>query len=246
MLLKYLWFWQDRIATVISDERRTQRRRTFQNVYKNNLWGRDKNGGYFSGPGSRGEAAALYVTRMTELLNRHTAEFGRPITVVDLGCGDFCVGQALVTEIPELIYVGCDIVPEVIRQNDKLYSNSRVIFRQLDIVTDPLPEGDVYLVRQVLQHLSNHDIIRFLGRLSCSYLYVTEGHPTELVGPANPDKVTGPNVRFDWKTGRGRGVELDQPPFNLTTQELFRVFSSKEVIVTQRVFLLGGAGSDGG
>ena len=53
----------------------------------------------------------------------------------------------------------------------------------------------------------------------------------------NPDKLAGYDVRFDWRTGRGRGVELDNPPFDLVTQEMFRAFAPPhEVIVTERVF----------
>jgi len=193
---------------------------------------------YFSGEGSRGAAAEIYVERMTELLKCRIAELGRPITVIDLGCGDFQIGRALVAKVPDLIYIGCDIVSEIIAHNAQTYANAQVNFRCLDIVADPLPEGDVYLVRQVLQHLSNAEINTFLRRANCKYVYVTEGHPIERVGSVNPDNVTGADVRFNRHAGRGRGVELDQPPYNLTTREMFRAFSPpKEVIVTELVVL---------
>ncbi len=223
-----------RAKRLITSEQ-ARRRQIFQKVYKHNLWGSDGNSKYFSGVGSRGEAADIYVERMAELLKRHVAELGRPITIIDLGCGDFQVGRALVTKLPDLNYVGCDIVPELIAHNAKVYATAHVSFRRLDIVADPLPGGDVYLVRQVLQHLSNTEIMSFLQRVSCKYLYVTEGHPVDRIGSVNPDKVTGPDVRFDWRTGRGRGVELDKPPYGLSTQEMFRVFSPNEVIITELV-----------
>src|SRR5262249_8800590 len=134
---------------------RGRRRRIFQDVYKDNLWGNDGISKYFSGFGSRGEAVEGYVGRMAELFKDKTVEFGPPITIVDLGCGDFQVGSALMGKLPNLVYVGCDIVPELIEHNTKLYATDQICFRQLDIVADPLPKGDVYLVRQVLQHLSN-------------------------------------------------------------------------------------------
>jgi O-methyltransferase domain len=218
--------------------KRALRRQAFQDVYENNLWGIDGNSKYFSGAGSRGEAAETYVNRMAELLKRHVVEIGRPITVVDLGCGDFQIGRALTAKLPDLNYLGCDIVPEIIAYNTKMYAGSRIKFRQLDMVADSLPEGDVYLVRQVLQHLSNADIVSFLGHVNCKYLYVTEGHPAERVGPANPDHVAGASVRFDYCSGVGRGVELDQPPYGLTTREIFRAFSPPhEFIVTDLVVL---------
>jgi hypothetical protein len=65
---------------------------------------------------------------------------------------------------------------------------------------------------------------------------VTEGHPEQRTGPVNLDKVAGADVRFDWKSGRG--VELDQAPFNATVTEEFRTFAPPhEVIITQRLIL---------
>ncbi len=33
--------------------------------------------------------------------------------------------------------------------------------------------------------------------------------PTILEGPANPDNPSDPGVRWDWRTGRGCGIEFD-------------------------------------
>jgi Glycosyltransferase sugar-binding region containing DXD motif len=215
------------------------RRKTFQDAYKRNLWGKDSHSQFYSGAGSRGEAAQIYVERMVELLQQHATELGRPLTVVDLGCGDFQIGSALMARLPDFTYIGCDIVPELVAYNNKTYANERVSFQRIDIVASSPPEGDVCLVRQVLQHLSNAEIAGVLPRLNQKFVYVTEGHPVERTGPANPDKVTSFDVRFDWRTGRGRGVELGLPPYELTTQETFRAsVPPNEIIVTERLLLV--------
>jgi hypothetical protein len=215
---------------------RHRRRRIFREIYDKNLWGSDGHSKFYSGVGSRGESAEIYVKGMARVLESHVAELGRKLTVVDLGCGDFEIGHALVTGLPDLIYVGCDIVPEVVIHNTKTYANERISFRQLDIVADPLPNADVCLVRQVLQHLSNAEIIKFLQRANYKYLYITEGHPSVRTGPVNPAKATGGDVRFDWHAGRGRGVELDKPPYCMLTEEMFRACERpNEVIITERV-----------
>jgi len=217
---------------------RYRRRRIFREIYNNNLWGSDGRSKFYSGLGSRGESADVYVKGITRLFERLTAELGRRLTVVDLGCGDFQVGHALVTMFPDLIYVGCDIVPELIAHNIKTYADERISFRELDLVGDPLPHGDVCLVRQVLQHLSNEEIMNFLQRANYKYLYITEGHPAVRAGPVNPKKATGADVRFDWAAGRGRGVELDRPPYCMMTEEVFRTCEGpNEIIITERVFL---------
>jgi SAM-dependent methyltransferase len=213
-----------------------ERQDIFSEIYSHKLWGGDSNSKFFSGVGSRGGAAATYADRMAGLLRDYIKQVGRPITIVDLGCGDFQVGQALLELLPEVSYVGCDIVPELIEFNNKTYKKDGIQFRTLDIVTDDLPKGDVCLVRQVLQHLSNADISAFLQKQKYSRLYVTEGQPSEILGPPNPDKLAGADVRFDWRSGRGRGVELDKSPFNYQVSEVFRAKAPPhEVIVTHLV-----------
>jgi hypothetical protein len=85
----------------------------------------------------------------------------------------------------------------------------------------------------VLQHLSNDDIRKVLPKLrQFGATYISEGQPTTIEGPINPDKPAGSRVRFDWRTGRGRGLELDKPPFGLPVREILRIGVGKESIVT--------------
>jgi hypothetical protein len=212
------------------------RRDIFSEVYSKKLWGKDSASPFFSGVGSRGRSARDYVQKMSEILSGHAAELGRPLTIVDLGCGDFYVGRALLEFMPGTRYIGCDIVPSLIEHNRQNFGSNLVQFQVLDIVPDRLPEGDVCLVRHVFQHLSNAEISEFLNRHKYALMYVTEGHPAERAGDFNPDKTAGADVRFDWLTGRGRGVELDKPPFNRRSVQAFHtVAPPNEVVVTERI-----------
>jgi hypothetical protein len=75
-----------------------------------------------------------------------------------------------------------------------------------------------------LQHLSNADISCVLKKLAKHHaVYITEGYPVTLEGSPNPDKPSGSGVRWDWRTGRGPGIELDLPPFSLRADEVCRV-----------------------
>ena len=218
------------------------RRRVFEQIYEKNLWGQEETSRFFSGAGSRGEAAVSYSETLGELLVSHRSELGRPITIVDLGCGDFHVGEALLQKLPGSTYIGCDIVPALIAHNSARFGNERVSFRLLDIVRDELPRGDVCLVRQVFQHLPNADIQACLKKLDYTFVYVTEGQPERRVGTPNPDAAGNAKMRSDCRTGVGRGVELDQPPFNLRTREVLRTSSTlREVIVTERIYPGSGA-----
>jgi hypothetical protein len=143
----------ERLSFLVAERR--HRRRTFSKIYKSGLWGNDieSHSRFFSGVGSRGLAAAIYVERLSALLSQHAVDLGKTITVVDLGCGDFEIGRQLVANVEPMIYIGCDIVPELVAHHRQSTKDSRVEFRELDMVADELPAGDVCLIRQVLQHL---------------------------------------------------------------------------------------------
>jgi len=188
------------------------------------IWGTDGSHQFFSGVGSRGRTADVYVDTMVPIIAAHLSELNSNATIVDLGCGDFWVGASLLERLPSVKYIGCDVVPELVEYNRKTFGSNRIEFRLLDIVSADLPIGDVCLVRQVFQHLSNQEIACTLPKLQkYRHVYVTEAQPIVREGKINPDKPTGNNVRYDWTTGSGRGVELDQFPFNLDVDEVCRV-----------------------
>ena len=222
-----------RVFSSITERR--HRRRVFSRIYERNLWGNDQQSKYYSGVGSRGVVATTYVERMSEILNHYSSNLGRQITVVDLGCGDFEIGKQLVARVPNMQYIGCDIVPELIAHHKAVFADPRADFQSLDIVADHLPGGDVCLIRQVLQHLSNSEIKKVLGKLRhFKKVYITEGYPIIVTGPINPDKPAGSDVRFDWRIGSGRGVELDKKPFSVPVREVFQVEVSEppHIVIT--------------
>jgi hypothetical protein len=216
------------------------RRQMFRGVYCAGSWGSQSGELYFSGIGSVGEPSKVYVDAMAPIIAELARVLGDQTTIVDLGCGDFGVGDSLLRRLSSVRYVGCDIVPEVIAANTRRYATRNVSFMCMDIVTQELPPGSIYLVRQVFQHMPNGDIARVLAKLrDRENVYVTEGQPEIREGPVNPEKPPGIRVRFNLKTGRGRGVELDQYPFNLLVDEVCRASAapgkSREIIITQRV-----------
>lgn len=80
----------------------------------------------------------------------------------------------------------------------------RASFKCADITKDPLPAADLCLVRQVLQHLSNGEIINVLANLrNFSQILISEDVPVQPKS-FNRDKPHGPDVR----TYYGSGVYL--------------------------------------
>jgi hypothetical protein len=76
------------------------------------------------------------------------------------------------------------------------------------------------LVRQVLQHLSNDQILKVLPKLKQSYkwLVLTEHLPLSEKFVPNVDKPPGPDIRLSLVEG-GSGVVVTSAPFDLGVLE---------------------------
>lgn len=180
--------------------------KVMQQIYDLNFWG-GKGQDFYSGEGSHlPELVSPYLLALKSFLQ----QFPHPPSLLDLGCGDFNIGSQLVPYTSS--YIAADIVPELIEHHRKQHHPSHLKFEVLDLSKDELPKADIICLRQVLQHLSNSEIASFLPQL-CKYKYLvlTEHLPNQDF-TANQDIITGRNIRLKINSG----VDLTQPPFNLT------------------------------
>ena len=161
-------------------------------------------GELYSGGGTAEEYAIPYADAIGRFVENHGIR-----TVVDLGCGDFSVGKRIASK--RLRYVGVDVVEEVVRRNRDRYGAEGVEFVCLDITRDELPPGDLCLIRQVLQHLSNAEILAVLERTrGYPFVIVTEHLPqADSDSRPNLDKPHGADTRLL----EGSGVFLEEEPF---------------------------------
>jgi hypothetical protein len=200
-----------------SQERRSNSRKTteqvFTEIYQSNAWG-GKQGEFSSGGGTRTPKIAKgYLECLRNLAEKQNFQ---QLTAVDLGCGDMHIGRHLIELFDS--YVGVDIVKDLIEDHRKNFKSSKVTFHHLNIIDDDLPDGDVCFLRQVLQHLSNDQILRVLQKVKkYRYVIITEHLPTANPGlRKNLDKPHGGDDRaYD-----NSGVYLDAPPFNLPSEQL--------------------------
>jgi SAM-dependent methyltransferase len=173
----------------------------FEDIYRRKLWGGKKFfwRRFYSGSGSIGrDVIGPYLQAVIPLIRNRD--------VVDLGCGDFNVGKHLVKSAHH--YVGCDIVRPLIERNRRKFRD--VDFRTIDAVDDVLPDGDVVLVRQVLQHLNNKSVSKVLDKLTkYKFAIITEHIPLHEFVP-NIDMPTGPGNRMQFDSG----LVLSEPPFS--------------------------------
>ena len=153
-----------------------------------------------------------------ELVQRLVAQF-QIRTVVDLGCGDFRVGRLLCAQ-GDLRYVGVDVVPDLIAHNRSRFGGPQVEFHCANLIEDELPDGELCLIRQVLQHLTNAEISRVLAKCAkYRAVLVTEELFTKRGSRPNLDITHGPDNR----ASDNSGVFLDLPPFSYKTTTLLEI-----------------------
>lgn len=189
-------------------------REAFDKTYRTKLWGEIEGEEFFSGPGSLEEFAAPYTSWLTQFIAERNIN-----TIVDLGCGDFRVGRRICAA-NSVNYVGVDIVPDLIAYNQSQFGSENISFKCANIIEDELPNGDLCLIRQVFQHLSNKQISRVLT--SCSkftYLLVTEHVYSGPNMRPNLDIMHGPDNRLH----KHSGVLLNHAPFNMKTQTVIEL-----------------------
>jgi SAM-dependent methyltransferase len=180
-----------------------------EQVYQMKLWGGDQSD-FYSGTGShQPEIVQPYVNAVTTFL----ASFKNPLTVCDLGCGDFNVGINLVRHAKK--YVAIDIVSDLIDRNRVRFKEENIEFLCLNIAVDDLPNGDCVILRQVLQHLSNAEVKSIVRKLSnYKYVILTEHVPNGAF-TANKEIISGQGTRLKKQSG----INLLAPPFSLKTTE---------------------------
>ncbi|WP_282072910.1 class I SAM-dependent methyltransferase [Polaribacter atrinae] len=196
-------------------------------VYKMKLWG-SNNSEFYSGSGShQPEIIQPYIDTVTSFLT----SFKTPITVLDLGCGDFNIGQKFVKITQK--YIAVDIVSELIAYNKEHFKANNLDFECLDIATDHLPNADCIILRQVLQHLSNKEVQNVVQKLiNYKYIILTEHLPLGDFTP-NKDIISGQGIRIKKQSG----IDLLAAPFNLKIKEKKQILSyvledNKGVITT--------------
>ena len=188
-----------------------------EQVYKMKLWG-DNKAQFYSGLGSHHpEIVNPYLKVITSFLK----SFKSPLTVCDLGCGDFNVGKAFVKHTKK--YIAVDVVSDLIEHNKVQFVDENLEFYCLDLAVDIMPQGDCALLRQVLQHVSNTEVQSILHKLrEYKYVIITE-HLPEGTFVANKDIISGQGIRLKKESG----LNVLEAPFN------FKVKDSKAMLTVK-------------
>jgi SAM-dependent methyltransferase len=169
---------------------------TFNRIYAEGVWGKDVTGKGVSGSGSTLEITREYRGYVEDFMKRHAVN-----SVVDAGCGDWTFSSAM--DWGRASYVGIDIASDVIAAVRKKYEKSNITFQVGDI-TEELPAADLLISKDVLQHLSNELVHKFiknnLRKGKYKWVILTNDR-----GSGNPDVLSGGY----------RAIDLAAPPFKV-------------------------------
>jgi hypothetical protein len=135
-----------------------------------------------------------------------------------LGCGYFSPYANV--DWGDCEYIGIDVAEECIRQNLQYLTPKRA-FVQCDWCNmAELPEADLALCKDVLQHWNHHDVCRGLARLS--------KYPLVLI--TNSIVCGQREVNGEIGTGGFRPLNVSLPPYSLRAKEshVYRVGTNSE------------------
>ena len=195
---QYVQFKRDVLSLPTAQER-------FTAIYRDNLWGNTES---VSGTGSTVDRTTDLRSALSELIRQRGIR-----TFLDVPCGDFNWMKHVVTANPGLVYIGGDIVEELVAQNRAKYSQQRVSFHHLDLTSSQLPAADILMCRGCLHHMSYADTRDALGQFLQSKipLFLTTNHIH-----------SGDLANHDIVTGDYRLIDLFAPPYSFAKNVLWK------------------------
>ena len=138
----------------------------FWQYFERQFWG---NRAGTSGPNSDLSRTAQLRRSIERILNRYHIH-----SIVDAGCGDANLFRDI--DLTGRVYLGLDCVPGLIALNREVFKHRRNMFFEVaDVVSDPSPQADLMICRDVVHYLPNNLIQTLLenARQAVKYLLIT-------------------------------------------------------------------------
>jgi SAM-dependent methyltransferase len=164
-------------------------REKFTDIYANSSWA------YGSGGGSLPRNTVEYRRFLEQFISDNYIK-----NVTDFGCGDWQFSRFV--DWTAVSYVGFDVVDALVDRNNKTFGSDNIEFRVFKTIND-LPGGDLFISKEVFQHLPNATIIFYTNAVLEKYKYALV---TNSVGP-------GDDFNFDIDPGQCRPLRLEKEPF---------------------------------
>ncbi len=186
----------------------------FTEIEKKNVWREDES---VSGFGSTLLQTKTIIEEIPKVIKELNIK-----TIFDVPCGDFNWFQKI--DLSDNIYLGGDIVKDIISQNNQKYKRENITFTRFNLLEDVQDSMDLIFCRDCLVHFSISDILRALSNIqkSGSNYLMTTTFPEEKT---NAEIVTG-----GW-----RPLNFEKTPFN---------FPKPKIIVNENCSEMNGVFKD--
>lgn len=171
----------------------------FSHIYDKNIWGG-------SGGGSSPENTVEYRALLQNFLKEKTIK-----TVFDFGCGDW--GFSHLMDWSSVEYFGIDCVNSVIQKNHTKYSSPNIHFYLYH--ENVGMGGDLLILKDVLQHWSNADIVSFLDKNATRFNYI-------LITNTQSQSFDNEDI----ETGQTRGLSVKFEPLKKYNPEILAVIQT--------------------
>jgi len=147
-------------------EKEISHKELFTKYYIDRHWGK--------GPSVSGNASTWKNTeeirkKIPKMLKKYQCK-----SMVDVACGDYYWMRQV--SLPIDLYIGVDVVEQLVDQNQRKYGSNTHSFAAMDITKEVLPTVDCIFCRDCLVHFSNEDIYKALANFKKSgskYLLTT-------------------------------------------------------------------------
>lgn len=140
----------------------------FTEIYEKRLWGDLET---VSGAGSTPSYTEELRVQLPMILN----SLDGVNTLFDAPCGDWAWMKLIRKDI-RAMYIGADVVKDLVNKNTMEYSDSRTRFLHLDLIEDDWPMADVVLNRDCLFHIpykQTKNILKNYIKSKAKYLITT-------------------------------------------------------------------------
>jgi hypothetical protein len=123
-------------------------------------------------------------------------------SIVDIGYGDWQFSRFI--NFGDIRYYGFDVVESVVDRNRTIYSSRTINFDIMPVDLSKVPQADLLIMKDVLQHLPDTEILRYKNNLFSRY-------PRCLLTNSYHKVQTPRNVDISY--GSFRSLDLNAPPY---------------------------------
>lgn len=186
--------------------------KVFSDIYAKGVWGQG------SGAGSDPANVDEYVRFLQDFIRTRGIR-----SIVDCGCGDWQLMRHI--DLAGVDYLGIDLVPDVVARNQSEFGRPGIRFELGNFSEMDLLSADLVLCKDVLQHLPNKNVFRFLAGLDrFKYALLTN----------DLGRNTDRDATLAASSWHFAPIDLTAAPFNLRAREVCRTMGIKSTLLMTR------------